>query len=159
MSLPPGNWGAPPEGNRSRLFLDNEKHTVFWEIPCGQQGGTGVRLPGGERNHLLTTVTQTGHEGISFERDTVIMNKILTALALLCGTAFPFAAQTKILVAKSRVPIVAGDYPGGLAFPTACDEQGRLYIKLIKAGPGMVGPSLGCRAKASWKRSSIRRMP
>jgi len=69
------------------------------------------------------------------------MNKILAALALLCGTAFPIAAQTKILVAKSRVPIsIAGDYPGGLAFPTACDEQGRLYVKLIKAGPGMVGP-------------------
>jgi hypothetical protein len=68
------------------------------------------------------------------------MNKIL-ALALLCGTAFSIAAQTKMLVAKSRVPVsVAGDYPGGLAYPTACDEQGRLYVKLIEAGPGMVGP-------------------
>jgi hypothetical protein len=69
------------------------------------------------------------------------MNKTLAVLALLCGAAFPIAAQTKILVAKNRVPVsVAGDYPGGLAFPTACDEQGRLYVKLIKAGPGMVGP-------------------
>ena len=54
MSLPPGNWGAPPEGNRSRLFLDNEKHTVFWEIPCGQQGAP-VPLTGGERNGLVNS--------------------------------------------------------------------------------------------------------
>ena len=69
------------------------------------------------------------------------MNKLPAVLALLV-TALPIAAQTKILVAKSRVPIsVAGDYlPGNIAFPTACDEQGRLYVKLIEAGPGMVGP-------------------
>jgi len=60
------------------------------------------------------------------------------------------AAQTKILVAKSRVPLkVADDYPGGMAYPTACDEQGRLYVKLIEGGPGMVGPLLGCRTMAS----------
>jgi hypothetical protein len=69
------------------------------------------------------------------------MNKIPAAFALLCVTAVPMAAQTKILVAKSRVPVsVAGDYPGGIAFPTSCDEQGRSYIKRIKGGPGMVGP-------------------
>jgi hypothetical protein len=51
------------------------------------------------------------------------------------------AAQTKVLVPKSRVPVsVVGEYHGGIAFPTACDEQGRLYVKLIKIGPGMMGP-------------------
>jgi hypothetical protein len=69
------------------------------------------------------------------------MNKICSVFALLCVTALPMAAQTRILVAKSRVPVsVAGDYPGGIAFPTACDERGRSYVKRIKGGPGMVGP-------------------
>src|SRR5580692_11879130 len=69
------------------------------------------------------------------------MNKIRAVLTLLCVTALPMAAQTKILVAKSRVLLsVAGEYHGGIAFPTACDEQGRLYVKLVKTGPGMVGP-------------------
>ena len=69
------------------------------------------------------------------------MNKIPAVLILLCVTALQMAAQTKVLVAKSRVPIsVAGDYHGGIAFPTACDEQGRLYVKLVKIGPGMMGP-------------------
>jgi len=68
------------------------------------------------------------------------MNKLPAVLALLV-TTLPIAAQTKILVAKSRVQVaVAADYRGGIAFPTACDEQGRLYVKLIKIGPGMVGP-------------------
>jgi hypothetical protein len=68
--------------------------------------------------------------------------KIPALVALLCVTALPLAAQTRILVAKARTPVsVAGDYlPGNLALPTACDEQGRLYVKLIKPGPGMVGP-------------------
>jgi hypothetical protein len=44
-------------------------------------------------------------------------------------------------VAKGRVPVrVAGEYHGGIAFPTACDEQGRFYVKLVQIGPGMVGP-------------------
>jgi hypothetical protein len=74
------------------------------------------------------------------------MNKIRAVLTLLCVTALPMAAQTnvaavKVLVAKSRVPVsVAGEYHGGIAFPTACDEQGRLYVKLVKVGPGMMGP-------------------
>src|SRR5262249_53969166 len=60
---------------------------------------------------------------------------------LLCVSALPTAAQTKLLVAKDRVPIrIAGDYPGGIAYPTLCDEQGRSYVKLITEGPGMVGP-------------------
>ena len=74
------------------------------------------------------------------------MNKIRAVLTLLCVTALPMAAQTnvaavKVLVAKSRAPVsVAGEYHGGIAFPTACDEQGRLYVKLVKIGPGMMGP-------------------
>jgi hypothetical protein len=69
------------------------------------------------------------------------MNKIPAAFALLCVTAVPIAAQTKILVAKSRVPVsIAGGDSGGIAFPTACDERGRSYVKRIKGGPGMVGP-------------------
>jgi hypothetical protein len=69
------------------------------------------------------------------------MNKMLAVLTLLCVTALPIAAQTKVLVAKSRMPVsVAGKYHGGIAFPTACDEQGRLYVKLVQIGPGMVGP-------------------
>jgi hypothetical protein len=69
------------------------------------------------------------------------MNQILAVFALLCVTALPMPAQIKILVAKSRVHVsVAGDYPGGIAFPTACDEQGRSYVKRIKGGPGMLGP-------------------
>jgi hypothetical protein len=69
------------------------------------------------------------------------MNKIPAVFALLCVTALPIAAQTKVLVAKGRVPVsVAGEYHGGIAFPTACDEQGRFYVKLVQIGPGMVGP-------------------
>src|SRR5215475_11268839 len=68
------------------------------------------------------------------------MNTLIAVLALLL-TVLPIAAQTKTLVAKNRTPIaVAGDYPHGFAFPTICDEQGRLYIKLFEAGSGMKGP-------------------
>jgi hypothetical protein len=69
------------------------------------------------------------------------MNKIPAVFALLWVTALPMSAQNKVLVAKSRMPVsVVGEYHGGIAFPTACDEQGRLYVKLIKIGPGMMGP-------------------
>jgi len=60
------------------------------------------------------------------------------------------AAQTKVLVAKSRVSVsVAGEYPGGIAYPTACDEQGRSYVKRIKGGPGMVGPLFRLSSKGA----------
>jgi hypothetical protein len=69
------------------------------------------------------------------------VSKTPAVFVLLCVTALPMAAQTKILVAKSRVPVsVVGEYPGGIGFPTACDQQGRSYVKRIKGGPGMVGP-------------------
>jgi len=67
------------------------------------------------------------------------MNK-LAAVALLCATALPMAAQTKVLVAKSRMPSVAFDGYRSFALPTDCDEQGRSYVKLVKPVPGMVGP-------------------
>jgi hypothetical protein len=66
------------------------------------------------------------------------MNTLIAVLAFLV-TALPIAAQTKTLVSKNRTPI-AGDYRDGFALPTICDEQGRLYIKLFEAGPGMKGP-------------------
>jgi hypothetical protein len=70
------------------------------------------------------------------------MNTLHGALALFFAT-LPILAQTKPLVAKDRVPIkVAGDYPGGIAYPTFCDERGRLYVKLIEQGPEMRGPLL-----------------
>jgi len=63
------------------------------------------------------------------------------AVALLCLTALPMAAQTKVLVAKSRVSSsVTSD--GNFALPSACDEQGRLYVKLIKPGTAMEGALL-----------------
>jgi hypothetical protein len=70
------------------------------------------------------------------------MNTLIAVLALLL-TALPIVAQTKTLVTKTRTPIaVAGDYLGGFALPTTCDEQERLYIKLFEAGQGMKGPLL-----------------
>jgi len=66
--------------------------------------------------------------------------------ALLCATAMPLTAQTKVLVAKSRVStnVVAG---GSFALPTDCDEQGRFYVKLVKPGTAMEGPLLRLSAK------------
>jgi hypothetical protein len=74
------------------------------------------------------------------------MNK-LAAVALLCATALPVAAQTKVLVAKSRVPSVTFDGFRSFALPTDCDEQGRSYVKLVKPVPGMVGPLLRLSGK------------
>ncbi len=74
------------------------------------------------------------------------MNK-LAAVVLLCATALPTAAQTKVLVAKSRVPSVTFDGYRSFALPTDCDEQGRSYVKLVKPVPGMVGPLLRLSSK------------
>ena len=63
------------------------------------------------------------------------------AVILFCATALPMAAQTSLLVAKSRMSSsVTFDDVRNFALPTACDEQGRPYVKLVKAGSGMVGP-------------------
>ena len=66
------------------------------------------------------------------------MNK-LALLALLCATVLPVTAQTKVLVAKNRVSSVAFDDFRSFALPTACDDQGRSYVKLVKPAPGMIG--------------------
>ena len=70
----------------------------------------------------------------------------MLAVAVLCLAALPMAAQTKILVLKSRVStsVVAG---GSFALPTDCDEQGRLYVKLVKPGTAMDGPLVRLSAK------------
>jgi hypothetical protein len=66
------------------------------------------------------------------------MNK-LAAVALLCATALPITAQTKALEAKSRVSSVTFDDFRSFALPTACDDQGRSYVKLVKPARGMIG--------------------
>ena len=53
MRLPPGNWFAPPDGNRSRLFSVTEKHSVLG-ISLRAAGRAPVRLPGDFE--LLTAV-------------------------------------------------------------------------------------------------------
>jgi len=72
----------------------------------------------------------------------------LALVALLCATILPMAAQTKVLVAKNRASTsVTSD--GTFALPTLCDEQGRLYVKLVKPGTAMEGPLLRLSAKGS----------
>ena len=46
MQLPPGNWFAPPVGNRTRLFLSNEKH-MFLGIFHAAAGRHRSSLGGG----------------------------------------------------------------------------------------------------------------
>ena len=53
MKSPPGDWFAPSDGNRTRLFLGNEKHS-FLAISLRVEGRAQVRLPGGFE--LLTAV-------------------------------------------------------------------------------------------------------
>lgn len=72
--------------------------------------------------------------------------KKLTVVALLCATALSMAAQTKSLVVKSRVSSSV-EAEGSFALPTDCDEQGRLYVKLVKPGTAMEGPLLRLSAK------------
>jgi hypothetical protein len=74
------------------------------------------------------------------------VNKI-AAVALLGLTTPPMTAQTKVLVAKSRVPSVTFDGSRSFALPTDCDDQGRSYVKLVKPEPGMVGPLLRLSSK------------
>jgi len=74
------------------------------------------------------------------------MNPLAEVVALLCLTVLPTAAQTKVLVAKNRIPTnVAFDEPRSYALPTLCDQQGRIYVKLVKSG--MVGPLLRLSSK------------
>ena len=69
------------------------------------------------------------------------MNQLAAIVALVSAIALPMASQTKLLETKSRVPsgVAFNDFRS-FALPTACDEQGRSYVKLVETGPGMVGP-------------------
>jgi len=58
------------------------------------------------------------------------MSRTPAVFALLV-IALPIAAQTKILVAKSRTSVSVAADCGTIAFPTACDERGRLYVKQL----------------------------
>src|ERR1700746_2646987 len=80
------------------------------------------------------------------------------AVILFCATALPMAAQTSVLVAKSRMlSSVTFDDVRNFALPTTCDEQGRSYVKLVKAGSGMVGPLFRLSDKGVRKPSLILR--
>jgi hypothetical protein len=69
------------------------------------------------------------------------VNKLAAVLALVV-TTLPTLAQTKLLGAKSRVHVTATGRYQGIAFPTTCDEQGRLYVKFDMVGLGMAGSPL-----------------
>jgi hypothetical protein len=70
------------------------------------------------------------------------MNQLPLVVSLLL-VASTVAAQTKVLVAVERIPIVGADERAfGIAFPTACDQQGRAYVKLAWSEPGNVEPLL-----------------
>jgi hypothetical protein len=72
----------------------------------------------------------------------------LAAVALfsVLTNALPMTAQIKVLVVKDRVSSSV-ESNGSIALPAACDGQGRSYVKLIKSGPGMVGPLLRLSSK------------
>jgi hypothetical protein len=75
------------------------------------------------------------------------MNK-LALVALVCATALPIAAQTKVLVATSRVSSSVASN-GNFALPTACDEQGHLYVRQNISGGKMTGPLLRLSGKGT----------
>jgi hypothetical protein len=52
VQLPPANWFAPPDGNRSRLFLSDKKHS-FRDFPAGSREGTSS-LEGGFECNLFS---------------------------------------------------------------------------------------------------------
>ena len=66
----------------------------------------------------------------------------LVAIALVCAAALPTSGQTKTLLPAARVPSTAiFDSFRSIALPTACDEQGRLYVRLMTPS-GDIGPVL-----------------
>lgn len=70
------------------------------------------------------------------------MNR-LAAITLVCAAALPTTGQTKILLPAARIPSTAiFDSFRSIALPTACDEQGRLYVKLLKPDGDNSGPLL-----------------
>jgi hypothetical protein len=70
------------------------------------------------------------------------MNRLPLVVSLLL-VASAVAAQSNLLVAVEHIPIVGSDERAvGIVFPTACDQQGRAYVKLSWAEPGNVEPLL-----------------
>jgi len=66
----------------------------------------------------------------------------LVAIALVCAAALPTSGQTNTLLPAARVPSTAiFDSFRSIALPTACDEQGRLYVRLMTPS-GDIGPVL-----------------
>lgn len=70
------------------------------------------------------------------------MNKLPLVVSLLL-VASAAAAQSTVLAAVERIPIVGADERAfGIVFPTACDQQGRAFVKLSWGEPGNVEPLL-----------------
>jgi hypothetical protein len=75
------------------------------------------------------------------------MNRF-AAVTFLCAASVTVSAQTHVLKVKSRIPTpVEFDDFRTFALPTACDDQGRSYVKLSIGKSGMVGPMLRLSAK------------
>jgi hypothetical protein len=68
--------------------------------------------------------------------------KTLGAIALLLATSVSLTAQSRNLIKKDQIDSdVPYNGPRNFALPTACDEQGRLYVKLVDPNQAeMVGP-------------------
>ena len=65
------------------------------------------------------------------------------AIALICAASLPAIGQSKTLLPVARVPSTAVfDSVRSFAEPAACDDQGRLYVKLLKPNGDDSGPLL-----------------
>ena len=65
------------------------------------------------------------------------------AVILFCATALPMAAQTSLLVPKSRMPSsVTFDDVRNFALPTTCDEQRTLVHKVSEGRLGDGWPAV-----------------
>jgi len=70
------------------------------------------------------------------------MSRLGLFFTLLVVTASA-VAQSSVLAPVSRTPIIGADGRAyGVMFPTACDEQGRAYVKLLWGEPENVEPLL-----------------
>ena len=67
------------------------------------------------------------------------MSKFAVCIFAIC-CAVSAAAQTKTLIEKSHIVTTIPSY-GAYGLPTACDDRGRMYVKLNEPGKGaMSGP-------------------
>jgi hypothetical protein len=81
----------------------------------------------------------------------------LPLVVSLVVVASAVAAQSNMLVAVERTPIIGADQRTiAVVFPTACDQQGRAYVRLSRAEVGIVEPILRVSNKGTWKRNSTR---